>query len=1018
MAMDIHYNAFISYRHHPDDIRVAAQIHRSLERYKVPKAIRKKTEGITRLFRDKEELPITSNLTDDITAALNNSDFLIVICSVHTKESIWVQREIETFLKTHHRSKVLTVLVSGEPYDVIPDILLHEDITDPATGEVTRVPVEPLSCDWRLGRRKARHEELPRLAAVLLGCGYDELRQRQRQYRMKKMIAGFSAALTASLCLTAYFIYTSLTIQKANENLQAANIQIQANLDEALRNQSRHFATASGERLEAGDRLTAISLAMEALPNGQNQRPYVPEAELALSNALGIYGMDSDMVAMGAVDPGSIVTDFQAAGDVIYLTDKRNLITVWDTDSLQKLAVIDLPEDDISELKATAEGNLLVKTQSFRSPLYCCGKDGSILWQTKECMDTAFSEDGQTLLVLCRNEDGSYSIFYLDPDTGTQVREPLNLPAMAFLGPEPRDFYQDTYRKDMPLTVRYSTYGDNRFMLVDPVTGEASQLLAHSNSVRCAAATDDGKLLLMVSDGSGAMNGIVYNMHIFSPARSDIYCYDSQSGELLWQSEISSCIFTKCSTMAPIGDGSRILCQTGNTFSLLSSATGEILAQCQADSGVLDLDIQEEQAFALLQNGATCMYTYSTNTCSTLKYMEGDLIRAQISNGYWCLQDNGTQVTLYNHLPSQALWVFKETLPYANSRAIAGDKLALLGFSELCLFDTRQQKVLWRQETNSSGEILGFSGDGETLWIQNGHSEILGFDVTDGSPTSIDISREDGTFKGLLKYHGSSASGLLALDKGQALVTIDLNTGKQTVRAFLTEEELENWEYSHSATLLGVAGDFAWVHTGAGNLHEISLSGNTSRILKTGLTTAVFLGIQEDTAVLAADNELLLTVPGGEIIRTIPLPDTRAVSLCFREDMLLVLCDDGDLYRFDREGTLLSQTALALYTSFYTNASRPLEDPMSITWDFTEDGKLILNIFSMGNVIDCTHWALCSYVTALTAYLPDQDLFLSTRDQGFTAYPRYTVEESMELARQQLKGYELSQAQKDAYGID
>jgi hypothetical protein len=91
---------------------------------------------------------------------------------------------------------------------------------------------------------------------------------------------------------------------------------------------------------------------------------------------------------------------------------------------------------------------------------------------------------------------------------------------------------------------------------------------------------------------------------------------------------------------------------------------------------------------------------------------------------------------------------------------------------------------------------------------------------------------------------------------------------------------------------------------------------------------------------------------------------------------------------------------------------------MSITWDFTEDGKLILNIFSMGNVIDCTHWALCSYVTALTAYLPDQDLFLSTRDQGFTAYPRYTVEESMELARQQLKGYELSQAQKDAYGID
>ena len=113
--MDIHYNAFISYRHHPTDIKVATQIHRLLEHYKVPRSLRKNNQGITRLFRDKDELPITSNLTTDITNALENSDYLIVICSTHTKESVWVQREIETFLKTHDRSKVLTVLVDGEP---------------------------------------------------------------------------------------------------------------------------------------------------------------------------------------------------------------------------------------------------------------------------------------------------------------------------------------------------------------------------------------------------------------------------------------------------------------------------------------------------------------------------------------------------------------------------------------------------------------------------------------------------------------------------------------------------------------------------------------------------------------------------------------------------------------------------------------------------------------------------------------------------------------------------------------
>ena len=181
--MDIHYNAFISYRHHPDDIRVAAQIHRLLEHYRIPRALRKQSKGITRLFRDKEELPITSNLTEDITRALENSDFLIVICSTHTRESTWVRREIETFLKTHDRSRVLTVLADGDPYETIPELLLREERVIPETGEVEFEEIEPLSCDWRLPLRQARREELPRLAAALLGCGYDELRQRQRQYR-------------------------------------------------------------------------------------------------------------------------------------------------------------------------------------------------------------------------------------------------------------------------------------------------------------------------------------------------------------------------------------------------------------------------------------------------------------------------------------------------------------------------------------------------------------------------------------------------------------------------------------------------------------------------------------------------------------------------------------------------------------------------------------------------------------------------------------------------------------------
>ena len=129
--MEQHYSAFISYKHAPADTAIAAEIQKRLERYHIPAAIRKKTgrEKIGRIFRDKEELPITSDLGDDISRALEDADFLIVICSSSTKLSTWVPREIDYFLKYHSQKQILTVLVDGEPEEVIPERLLSDIVT-------------------------------------------------------------------------------------------------------------------------------------------------------------------------------------------------------------------------------------------------------------------------------------------------------------------------------------------------------------------------------------------------------------------------------------------------------------------------------------------------------------------------------------------------------------------------------------------------------------------------------------------------------------------------------------------------------------------------------------------------------------------------------------------------------------------------------------------------------------------------------------------------------------------------
>ncbi|MBR4278390.1 MAG: toll/interleukin-1 receptor domain-containing protein, partial [Lachnospiraceae bacterium] len=69
------YDAFISYRHTPLDMEMAKKVHTGLETYHVPGAVKKKTgkKKIQRVFRDQEELPIGSDLNDNIAGALKES---------------------------------------------------------------------------------------------------------------------------------------------------------------------------------------------------------------------------------------------------------------------------------------------------------------------------------------------------------------------------------------------------------------------------------------------------------------------------------------------------------------------------------------------------------------------------------------------------------------------------------------------------------------------------------------------------------------------------------------------------------------------------------------------------------------------------------------------------------------------------------------------------------------------------------------------------------------------------------
>ncbi len=889
--METHYNAFISYRHHPQDIRVASGIQKALERYRIPKALRGKAKKGIHIFRDKEELPITSNLTDELTRALENSEFLIVICSTHTKESVWVQKEIETFLKTHSKNHVLTVLVDGEPYEVIPEVLQYDEVVDPVTGLVQRLPIDPLSCDWRSSSRRIQKAELARLAAALLGCGYDELRQRQRQYRMRQVIAGFSGALVVSLAFTAYFIHTSLKIQRANDALQEANIQIRSNYEEALRNQSQYLTKASAQRLEAGDRLSAIALAVEALPDETGDRPYYPEAERALNLALGTYDTSSQIMAEGSFDPGALVQKFVVTDDgaVIFIQDARGVITAWDTRKFERLSSLDFGKVQFLSLWATAEGHLLLHTNEKK--LYCCTSDGSILWQIEKCNDFAFLDDKKTVLVMEHEVYSGTTLRFLDPVTGLERRSALRL---AEEEERNYSFAEDAYPEENVVTLESSAYDEYlnvtyTIFLADLDTGVVKLLMEVPERIHCTTSAADGKILVMASDGSGFYNGIYLGMQTTSASRDWIYCYDRQTGSQLWKTEIISYVYSGHYHLQEIPGTDRILCQKDNVFQILDLATGQVQGACAAPAGVLSLTVDAGEAMSILGDGSLCRYSYEDDTCYSFQYMEDELVAGQINNGIFTIRNMGTQVTVYRTLEGGNWQRYAgEYRVYAYESMTQGNLLAVKGANVVYLFDMEKQTLLTAVDIKYADNILGFSRDGTKLWLwRKAEKAVLSYDLKNGEQTVMELPPVEANVDFTLMdsvWYEEDRLYYLAADQNatETAVCLDLNSMEQIC------VRLPEWGSSDTAGFARYAAycladsGYAWIFRSDGALFEIDWMERT--VYCRGQDIESFPAVARDPdsgmAAAACDHELIMFLPGGDEIRRLPLDEKKAGSLC------------------------------------------------------------------------------------------------------------------------------------------
>ncbi len=393
------YIAFISYRHLPLEMDIAKKLHRRIERFVIPRALRKNEERTPGLvFRDQDELPISSNLSADIQNALDHSEFLIVICTPKTKESLWVQREVAYFLEHHDHDHVLAVLADGLPEEAfLPQLV---EVRDENGTLIDRV--EPLAANIVADSPRKRNElfatESLRILAALIGCPFDALYQREMRYRRRRALAA------AGIVTAIAGIFIGML---ANRNREIAR-QLQI----AQINESEALAQLAAEKYENGQYREAVEDCLAALPSPESDRPYVALAQQTLGTILHPYAagslrMDTSIRQDTAVETLALSAD----GSRLATIDRYFILRIFDTFTGEQLweTPVGMTTYELNVFEWLPDSKTLFLADTGTHSCLADTENKTILWsQETETTLAADAEKGICLTALKEKDPDTY----------------------------------------------------------------------------------------------------------------------------------------------------------------------------------------------------------------------------------------------------------------------------------------------------------------------------------------------------------------------------------------------------------------------------------------------------------------------------------------------------------------------------------------------------------------------------------------------------------------------------------
>lgn len=590
---DYAYEAFISYRHLPLDRQVAVKIQRAIEGYRIPKQLIG-DDGKRRLgkcFRDEDELPTSASLSEQIEDALRHSRHLIVVCTEETRKSVWVMREVELFASYHGRDRILVALASGEPSESFPPLLLTRLEKDSA-GNIVEMPREPIAADFRDLKRSKFDVEKLRIISQLLGCNFDDLRQREKARRNKIIATAASAVAAVSLAFGGFATYQQMQISESYRQIQIK--------------ESEFLATEALDLLAQGDRYQAIQVALAALPESStsDDRPYVPAAQMALENSLGVYMGDIDWTScysqtnispeslFGVVFSDDGLEAFVNTGYQIEVHESAtgDLLSTFDVLSMLVSNSGDFADETLTPQAMGFAGDKLIV--AFFNEMLCLDVyEGSLVWHNKpnwlsgEQQSLAVSPDGTTAAIFRSEWFGTddAEIIVLDVETG-EVTDTFTFPGYEELGSE-NSFYSENP------SVTFSPDGSKLIMgslgyifQVDIASGSIDQAESTYEELRSLTYIDDLIVAVTQDDTDSFTDPFSCCIDVFDDNLKLLWSYEDDIDGSDAVSTVKA-----CGTWDYSENGSdQLVVIFGNDLLFLSKQTGKTVFTITQESPILD----------------------------------------------------------------------------------------------------------------------------------------------------------------------------------------------------------------------------------------------------------------------------------------------------------------------------------------------------------------------------------------------------------------------------------------------